>query len=226
MCSVYFCINGFQIDGINVFLAPIQTLKSGACGAPFLKIHGTCFFEQLAVFLSAEKIRKQYIEHITLEKWKNIRRNRGRVSKLAAQTFFQPRIPRTFDLMHFAYCMQLFLRTDLKYNPASLFTKVNIYQFGVDIALLPFLLVNSRPRAGHGRRRFGHCGCKIWCVSQNLGDFGQTSRGFEGIQATKHGYIVQQSRGCQQIWGYHQQDSRPNRPTVQCPKGTCIWGKN
>ena len=193
MCSVYFCINGFQIDGINVFLAPIQTLKSGACGAPFLKIHGTCFFEQLAVFLSAEKIRKQYIEHITLEKWKNIRRNRGRVSKLAAQTFFQPRIPRTFDLMHFAYCMQLFLRTDLKYNPASLFTKVNIYQFGVDIALLPFLLVNSRPRAGHGRRRFGHCGCKIWCVSQNLGDFGH----FTGI------------------WGDSSNKTRIYRPTIK-----------
>ena len=58
MCSVYFCINGFQIDGINVFLAPIQTLKSGACGAPFLKIHGTWFFEQLAVFLSAKKNKK------------------------------------------------------------------------------------------------------------------------------------------------------------------------
>ena len=38
-------LNGFQIDG---------TLKSGACGGPFLKIHRMYFVEQPAVFLPAK----------------------------------------------------------------------------------------------------------------------------------------------------------------------------
>jgi hypothetical protein len=86
MCSVYF-LNCFQIDGINSYqfvLATIQTLKSGACGGPFLKIHRMYFVEQPAVFLRAKKITLKR----SVKKMTKITRNRGRVSKLVAQPFF------------------------------------------------------------------------------------------------------------------------------------------
>ena len=46
------------------FLATIQTLKSGACGGPSLKIHRMYFVEQPAAFLPAKK-KQNYAEKIS-----------------------------------------------------------------------------------------------------------------------------------------------------------------
>jgi hypothetical protein len=48
-------------------LATIQTLKTGACGAPILKIHRKHFFEQPAAFLPAKKIMQNDIEKTSKE---------------------------------------------------------------------------------------------------------------------------------------------------------------
>jgi hypothetical protein len=74
-------------------LATIQTLKSGACGGPFLKINTKYFVEQPAAFLPTMYEKKQNdIEKINKEMNK-ITRNRGRVSKLVARPFFSQGSP-------------------------------------------------------------------------------------------------------------------------------------
>jgi hypothetical protein len=76
----------------SFLLATIQTLKSGAYGGPFLKIHRKYFFEQPAAFLLAKKIKQKYIEKISKEMNK-ITRDQGRVSKLVARPFFSQGTP-------------------------------------------------------------------------------------------------------------------------------------
>ena len=71
------------------------------------------FFWAAGGVSACKTIKQNYIENISVKKWKN-NTKLGPCLETSCATIFQPRIPA--HLMHFAYCMNLISRIPVKYN--------------------------------------------------------------------------------------------------------------